>query len=101
MNLTGFKSSASSDGSLKLPYWTKGETNAFFGLGFNILVDLEQLVRFGLNDVWWHNLRWFIGDFVAVGVAVPLIIFRAYWLHAVGLAFALVSLLFFLASIQL
>ncbi len=43
MNLTGFKSSASSDGSLKLPYWTKGETNAFFGLGFNILVNVLTL----------------------------------------------------------
>ncbi len=43
MNLTGFRSSASSDGSLKLPYWTKGETNAFFGLGFNILVNVLTL----------------------------------------------------------
>jgi AGZA family xanthine/uracil permease-like MFS transporter len=43
MNLTGFRSSASSGGSLKLPYWTKGETNAFFGLGFNILVNVLTL----------------------------------------------------------
>ena len=52
MNLTGFKSSASSDGSLKLPYWTKGETNAFFGLGFNILVNvltLSTLMIFVVN----------------------------------------------------
>ena len=43
MNLTGFKSSGSSEGALKLPYWTKGETNAFFGLGFNILVNVLTL----------------------------------------------------------
>src|SRR3954471_1174147 len=28
---------------LKLPWWTKGETNAFFGLGFNILVNVLTL----------------------------------------------------------
>ena len=29
--------------SLKLPWWTKGDTNAFFGLGFNILVNVLTL----------------------------------------------------------
>ena len=43
MNLTGFKSSASSEGSLKIPLWTNGDTNAFFGLGFNILVNVLTL----------------------------------------------------------
>ena len=43
MNLTGFKSSQSSEGALKLPLWTRGETNAFFGLGFNILVNVLTL----------------------------------------------------------
>ena len=42
MNLTGFKSSKSAD-SLKIPWWTRGETNAFFGLGFNILVNVLTL----------------------------------------------------------
>ncbi|HEY8308338.1 MAG TPA: hypothetical protein VIG79_16830 [Lapillicoccus sp.] len=36
--------SASSDTpSLNLPWWTKGDTNAFFGLGFNILVNVLTL----------------------------------------------------------
>jgi AGZA family xanthine/uracil permease-like MFS transporter len=43
MNLTGFKSSASAEGSLKIPLWTRGDTNAFFGLGFNILVNVLTL----------------------------------------------------------
>ena len=42
MNLTGFKTSKSED-SLKIPWWTRGETNAFFGLGFNILVNVLTL----------------------------------------------------------
>ena len=29
--------------SLNLPWWTKGDTNAFFGLGFNILVNVLTL----------------------------------------------------------
>ena len=28
---------------LKIPWWTKGDTNAFFGLGFNILVNVLTL----------------------------------------------------------
>src|SRR6478736_126235 len=44
MNLPSLKSSSSSsESTLKLPYWTKGETNAFFGLGFNILVNVLTL----------------------------------------------------------
>src|SRR6476469_3245252 len=36
--------SASADTpSLNLPWWTKGDTNAFFGLGFNILVNVLTL----------------------------------------------------------
>ena len=26
--------------SFKVPWWTRGDTNAFFGLGFNILVNV-------------------------------------------------------------
>ena len=29
--------------STKLPWWTPGDTNAFFGLGFNILVNVLTL----------------------------------------------------------
>lgn len=78
-------------------YW--GLVAAYFG--FNILLNVEQLVRFGANAVWWHNLRWFIGDFVAVGIAAPLIVWRAYWLHIVGIGLSLIALVAFLASLQL
>jgi hypothetical protein len=30
-------------GALKLPFWVRGDTNAFFGLGFNILVNVLVL----------------------------------------------------------
>src|SRR3978361_1059812 len=29
--------------ALSIPWWTKGDTNAFFGLGFNILVNVLTL----------------------------------------------------------
>ena len=36
--------SADADGApFKLPYWTRGETNAFFGLAFNIMVNVLTL----------------------------------------------------------
>jgi hypothetical protein len=78
-------------------YW--GLVAAYFG--FNILLNLISLVRFGPNEVWQHNLRWLVGDFLGLAVAGPLIVFRAYWAHAVGIAVALVLLLFFLNGIQL
>jgi hypothetical protein len=78
-------------------YW--GLVAAFFT--FNILLNLMSLVRFGPNAVWQQNLPRLIGDFVGLGLAAPLIIFRAYWVHAVGIAFALVYLLFFLNSVPL
>ena len=31
--------------SLSIPWWTRGDTNAFFGLGFNILVNVLTLDR--------------------------------------------------------
>ena len=31
------------DATAKLPWWTRGDTNAFFGLGFNILVNVLTL----------------------------------------------------------
>ncbi len=47
MNLSALRSSqreSSSDSTaLKLPWWTRGETNAFFGLAFNILVNVLTL----------------------------------------------------------
>jgi len=41
--LTSFKPARASDGAMKIPYWTRGETNAFFGLAFNILVNVLTL----------------------------------------------------------
>jgi hypothetical protein len=78
-------------------YW--GLVAAYFT--FNILLNFVSLARFGPNAIWRHNLRWLVGDFVALGIATPLILFRAYWVHVVGIGLALVSLLFFLDSIQL
>lgn len=57
--LTSFKPArASDDGALRIPYWTRGETNAFFGLAFNILVNVLILtsllifvVQVPVNDV--------------------------------------------------
>ncbi|WP_240615946.1 regulator [Nakamurella deserti] len=43
MNLPGFTASKSVPGAPSLPLWTRGETNAFFGLGFNILVNVLTL----------------------------------------------------------
>ncbi len=44
MNLPGFTASKSAPGDPDpLPLWTRGETNAFFGLGFNILVNVLTL----------------------------------------------------------
>ena len=40
MTTTSTQPSAS---TLNLPYWVKGDTNAFFGLGFNILVNVLTL----------------------------------------------------------
>jgi hypothetical protein len=78
-------------------YW--GLVVAYFA--FNILLNLSTLVPYGPNAVWWHNLRWLVGDVIAVAIGTPLIIFRAAWVHVVGIVLALASLLFFLASIQL
>lgn len=78
-------------------YW--GLVAAYFA--FNIAINLLNLVRFGANGVWWHNLRWLVGDVIAVGIATPLIIFRTDWVHVVGILLSLVALLAFLASIQL
>ncbi|HEY8003019.1 MAG TPA: hypothetical protein VIE16_02260 [Phenylobacterium sp.] len=77
-------------------YW--GLVAAYFA--FNVLLNLVSLARFGPNEVWRHNIRWLVGDFVAIGIAAPLIIFRAYWVHVVGIALALISLVFFLDAIQ-
>ena len=34
---------AASGATISLPWWTPGDTNAFFGLGFNILVNVLTL----------------------------------------------------------
>ena len=40
---TAFKAAPSAQAGIKIPWWTRGETNAFFGLGFNILVNVLTL----------------------------------------------------------
>ena len=36
---------------LSLPWWTRGDTNAFFGLGFNILVNVLTLTTLSIAVV--------------------------------------------------
>jgi AGZA family xanthine/uracil permease-like MFS transporter len=43
MNLTRLDSAEQPVAALKIPWWTRGDTNAFFGLGFNILVNVLTL----------------------------------------------------------
>ena len=43
MNLTIPFPRAKTDDGFKVPWWTRGETNAFFGLAFNILVNVLTL----------------------------------------------------------
>ena len=43
MQLPSLRSGSAPESALKLPWWTKGETNAFFGLAFNILVNVLTL----------------------------------------------------------
>jgi hypothetical protein len=77
-------------------YW--GLVAAYFG--FNIAINLVNLARFGQNAAWQENLRWMIGDFIGLGTAGLLFLFRAYWVHAVGIVLGLILLLVFLNSIQ-
>ena len=42
---------AGSSSSFTLPWWTKGDTNAFFGLGFNILVNVLTLTTLSIAVV--------------------------------------------------
>ena len=37
------RSTAAEPAPLSIPWWTRGDTNAFFGLGFNILVNVLTL----------------------------------------------------------
>jgi hypothetical protein len=78
-------------------YW--GLVAAYFAV--NIAINVVNLIRFGPNGAWQENERWMIGDFAGLGTAVLLFVFRAYWLHAVGIALGLISLLFFLSAIQI
>ena len=34
---------------VSIPWWTRGDTNAFFGLGFNILVNVLTLTAHGFK----------------------------------------------------
>ncbi|WP_240757447.1 regulator [Nakamurella flava] len=43
MQLPSLRSGSGPENALKLPVWTRGETNAFFGLAFNILVNVLTL----------------------------------------------------------
>src|SRR3954454_12768205 len=43
MNLTRLDSAEQPVAALSIPWWTRGDTNAFFGLGFNILVNVLTL----------------------------------------------------------
>jgi AGZA family xanthine/uracil permease-like MFS transporter len=61
-----------SEGGLNLPYWVSGDTNAFFGLGFNILVNVLVLtglmigvIKLPANDVFGTILP-------ALGIALVL-----------------------------
>ena len=42
---------AASATPLKLPFWTSGDTNAFFGLGFNVMVNVLVLTGLCLEVV--------------------------------------------------
>lgn len=78
-------------------YW--GLVLVYFA--FNILLTLSNLALVNSSDLWWRNLHWLIGDVVAVALATPLLIFRAQWVHVLGISLALASLVYFLAAIQL
>ncbi len=43
MNLATLRSKITPDTGFKVPWWTRGDTNAFFGLAFNILVNVLTL----------------------------------------------------------
>jgi hypothetical protein len=77
-------------------YW--GLVAAYFG--FNILINLVSLARFGPNGTWQATLLWSVGDVLGLGIAGLLIVFRTYWVHLLGITLGLVSLLFFLSSIR-
>ena len=43
MNLTALRTRSDSVDRYKVPWWTRGDLNAFFGLAFNILVNVLTL----------------------------------------------------------
>ncbi len=43
MNLSTILPKTRTDADFKVPWWTRGDTNAFFGLAFNILVNVLTL----------------------------------------------------------
>jgi AGZA family xanthine/uracil permease-like MFS transporter len=43
MNLSTILPKSRTDADLRIPWWTRGDTNAFFGLAFNILVNVLTL----------------------------------------------------------
>ncbi len=78
-------------------YW--GLVVAFFA--FNIFLDLLDVVRFGWSSPpWRRDIPLVVNDLLAIAIATPLIFLRWYWLHAVGITFGAVYLLYFLGSLQ-
>ena len=77
-------------------YW--GLVAAYFG--FNLVLNMAGQLGLGTNANWQESMRWLVGDIVGVTVAAVLIIFRATWVHVVGIILALLLLLLFLSSIQ-
>jgi hypothetical protein len=77
-------------------YW--GLVAAFFL--FNTALNLVTLIRFGPTAAWREDLPRLFGDLVGVAIAAPLIVFRSYWVHLVGIVAALATLLVFLSSIE-
>ena len=51
MTATATSAPAKPDAPLKLPWWTSGDTNAFFGLGFNVMVNVLVLTGLCLGVV--------------------------------------------------
>jgi len=63
---------AAPDGPVTIPWWTRGDTNAFFGLGFNILVNVLTLTGLLIYVVGFNEGDVFGTVLPALGVALIL-----------------------------
>ncbi len=63
---------AGSSSSFTLPWWTKGDTNAFFGLGFNILVNVLTLTTLSIAVVGIPGSDVLVTLLPALGIALIL-----------------------------